>query len=54
VGRTLDNNTKNRIVILEVKTDEIAQKIMENDPAIKNGIKFGQLFPYRIVLIRDL
>lgn len=53
-GRTLNNDdTKFGIVILEVESDEMAEIIMKNDPAIKNGIMNGQLFPYRVALLRE-
>lgn len=53
-GRTLNmDNTKFGIVIIEVETDEIAESIMLNDPAIKNGIMIGHLYPYRVALLRE-
>ena len=36
----------------QAETDEKALEIMNNDPAILNGIMTGQLFPYRVGLIR--
>lgn len=50
-GRTT-NEDKFGIVIFEAETDEKALEIMNNDPAILNGIMTGQLFPYRVGLIR--
>ena len=40
------------IVILEVDSEEEARVLMENDPAVKEGIMEAQLFPYRVALIR--
>lgn len=50
-GRTT-NEDKFGIVIFEAETDEDAQEIMNNDPAILNGIMTGQLYPYRVALMR--
>lgn len=40
------------IVILEVETDDEALSIMENDPAVAEGIMQAELFPYHIALLR--
>ena len=53
-GRTLDMDPSGfGIVILEVNSEEEAQELMENDPAVKEGIMTATLFPYRVALIRD-
>lgn len=41
------------IVILEVDSDEEARFLMENDPAVAEGIMKAELFPYRVALLRD-
>lgn len=40
------------IVILEVDSEEEARELMENDPAVKEGVMEATLFPYRVALIR--
>ncbi|MGE6486755.1 YciI family protein [Paenisporosarcina sp. NPDC076898] len=53
-GRTLDMDSSGfGIVILEVNSEEEARTLMENDPAVKEGIMTATLFPYRVALIRD-
>ncbi|NYE09091.1 uncharacterized protein YciI [Bacillus niacini] len=52
-GRTLNMDPSGMgIVILEVDSEEEARELMENDPAVKEGIMEAQLFPYRVALIR--
>ncbi|KZE66198.1 hypothetical protein AWM68_07455 [Fictibacillus phosphorivorans] len=41
------------IVILHNTIKEEALKIMENDPAIKGEIMTGNLYPFRVSLIKD-
>ncbi|MEI4771869.1 YciI family protein [Psychrobacillus sp. FJAT-51614] len=50
-GRTL-NLDPIGIVILEVDTEEEAIELMNNDPAVKEGIMEAQLFPYRVALYK--
>lgn len=50
-GRTLNNDPMG-IVILEVDTEEEAVELMNNDPAVKEGIMEAQLFPYRVALYK--
>lgn len=53
VGRTQNNDeTTFGIVIFEAKSIEAASRIMNDDPAVKNGIMVATLFPYRIALLR--
>ena len=40
------------IVILETSSEEEAISIMNRDPAISEGIMRGELFPYRVALLR--
>lgn len=52
-GRTLNMDEKTfGIVILEVDSEEEAQTIMRDDPAIAEGIMTAELFPYRVALIK--
>ncbi|MDR7072494.1 YciI family protein [Fictibacillus barbaricus] len=41
------------IVILQNVTENEAQAIMENDPAILNNIMTGTLYPFRVSLIKN-
>ncbi|MFJ5769888.1 YciI family protein [Psychrobacillus sp. NPDC093180] len=50
-GRTLNTDPMG-IVILEVDTEEEAVELMNNDPAVKEGIMEAQLFPYRVALYK--
>ncbi|MFF2752457.1 YciI family protein [Psychrobacillus sp. NPDC058041] len=50
-GRTLNTDPMG-IVILEVDTEEEAIELMNNDPAVKNGMMEAQLFPYRVALYK--
>ena len=50
-GRTLNTDPMG-IVILEVDTEEEAFELMNNDPAVKEGIMEAQLFPYRVALYK--
>lgn len=53
-GRTLIMDTSGfGIVILEVDSEEEAIKLMESDPAVKEGIMTATLFPYQVALIRN-
>jgi len=53
-GRTLDMDPSGfGIVILEVDSEEEAKELMENDPAVKEGIMTATLFPYRVALIKE-
>jgi uncharacterized protein YciI len=50
-GRTLISDPLG-IVILEVDTEEDAITLMNNDPAVKEGIMTAKLFPYRVAILR--
>ncbi|OZM56213.1 hypothetical protein CIB95_12360 [Lottiidibacillus patelloidae] len=53
-GRTLSIGEEGfGIVIFEAESDDEAQLIMENDPAIKKGIMTAKLYPYRVALMRS-
>ncbi len=52
-GRTTNEDESTfGIVIFEAETDRLAQELMENDPAVKEGVMTAKLFPYRVALIR--
>lgn len=40
------------IVILEVESEREALNIMNNDPAVAEGIMKDELFPYKVALIK--
>lgn len=51
-GRTQNTDESSfGIVIFRVASDEEAQKIMEDDPAVQQGVMRAELFPYRVALI---
>ncbi|QFF98440.1 hypothetical protein PB01_06145 [Psychrobacillus glaciei] len=50
-GRTLNTDPMG-IVILEVDTEKEAIELMNNDPAVKEGLMEAQLFPYRVALYK--
>lgn len=50
-GPFLDEK-KGGMFIVEVENEEELQKIVENDPAIKDGISISEARPYKIVFKR--
>ena len=50
--QTMDEKTFG-IVILQVETEEEAVRLMNHDPAVKEGIMTAELFPYKIALFND-
>ena len=40
------------IVIINAGSEEEARKIMHDDPAVKNKVVRGELFPYKIALLK--
>ena len=53
MGRTQNNDDSTfGIVIFEAEDEAAARKIMENDPAVKNGVMIATLYPYKIALMR--
>ncbi|HEX2094826.1 MAG TPA: YciI family protein [Longimicrobiaceae bacterium] len=52
-GRTLNPDPSSfGIVIFEAASPDEARRIMEEDPAVKEGIMTSELFPYRVALQR--
>jgi uncharacterized protein YciI len=45
-------NGKFGITVIETETEDEARMFMENDPAVKNGVVSGKLYPYRVSLLR--
>ena len=53
-GRTLNTDESSfGIVIFEAESEEAARKVMNNDPAIQQGVMRAELFPYRIALMAE-
>ncbi|MEH6988259.1 YciI family protein [Cytobacillus firmus] len=53
-GRTLnDDDTGFGIVIFEAENETSAEQFMREDPAISEGMMEGELFPYRVALMRE-
>lgn len=54
-GRTVNELMTEKdlgIVILETETEIEAQNIMENDPAVKDGLMTAELFTFSLALMR--
>jgi uncharacterized protein YciI len=52
VGRTLNNDYSTfGIAVFVAESDEAAREILYNDPAVKNRVMRGEVFPYRIALM---
>ncbi len=49
VGRTTDASAFG-LVVYEAESDEIAEAILQSDPAVAGGVMRGEWFPFRIVL----
>lgn len=53
MGRTQNNDeTTFGIAIFEAEDEAAARAIMENDPAVKNGVMTATLYPYKVALMR--
>ena len=54
-GRTLNSDpTSFGIVVFRAPSEGDARLIMENDPAVKNGVMRAELFPFRIALQSEI
>ncbi len=54
VGRTTQaDDTTFGIVVLEVADAELANKVMEADPAVREDVMWAELFPFRIALVAE-
>ena len=53
MGRTQNNDVSTfGIAIFEAEDEAAARAIMENDPAVKNGVMTATLYPYKMALMR--
>jgi uncharacterized protein YciI len=53
-GRTLNGDDSTfGIVIFNAGSEEEARRIMESDPAVRQGVMRAELFPYRVALIAE-
>ncbi len=53
-GRTLNTDESSfGVVIFNADSDEQAQAIVQEDPAVRGGVMQATLFPYRVALIRE-
>lgn len=53
-GRTLNTDeTTMGIAVFKAESEEAAREIMNNDPAVKEGVMHATLFPYRVALISE-
>jgi len=51
-GRTLNTDESAfGIAIFRADSEESARTVMNNDPAVKNGIMRAELYPYRIAVL---
>ena len=51
-GRTLNADERTfGVVIFRASSEQAARSIMNNDPAVKNGIMRAELYPYRIAVL---
>ncbi len=54
-GRTLNTDASSfGIVIFQAADEESAQRIMQEDPAVRQGVMRAELYPYRIALLGAL
>ena len=52
VGRTLNNDAETLgLAIFRAGSEAEARAIMENDPAVRQGVMTAKLYPYRIALL---
>ena len=52
-GRTQNTDYSSfGIVIINAGSEEEARKVMHDDPAVKNKVVRGELFPYKIALLK--
>lgn len=53
-GRTQNKESNSfGIVIFNAESEETARQILHDDPAVKNRVFRGELFPYQIALIKE-
>jgi uncharacterized protein YciI len=53
-GRTLNTDESSfGIIIFRAESEEAAQRIVANDPAVSGGVMCAELYPYRIAWMAD-
>lgn len=53
VGRTQNNDESTiGIAIFEAVDESAARTLMQNDPAVAEGVMTAELFPYQVALMR--
>jgi uncharacterized protein len=53
-GRTMNEEEHAfGIVVFEAESEEEAEEFMKEDPAVKNGIMTGKLYPYHVAMLKD-
>jgi len=53
-GRTLNTDASSfGIVIFKAESEEAARKVMNNDPAVRQGVMRAELYPYRVALMAE-
>jgi uncharacterized protein len=51
-GRTLNtDSTSFGIIIFNAADEQAAQQLVDNDPAVQQGVMRAELFPYRVALM---
>lgn len=54
-GRTTEDDARTfGIALFQVESEQEAQGIMENDPAVKHGVMHAALHPYRIKFMKGI
>lgn len=54
VGRTQNNDESTiGIAIFEAVDESAARSLMQNDPAVAEGVMTAELFPYQVALMRN-
>lgn len=51
--QTTDDPDGMGIIVFNAESDEAAQVVVDNDPAVANGVFRAKLFPYRVALIAE-
>lgn len=49
VGRTVDERSSFGIVVFEAGSEDEAREIMENDPALINGLMTAKVYPFKTI-----
>ena len=53
-GRTLNDDPSSfGIVIFKAHSEAAAREVVDNDPAVNQGVMRAELYPYRVALITD-